>query len=115
MIETESKIIASLETREFHSDSSFLAFASAITAEQPIANTSTDSMRSPPVSLSSPSPLSHSTTNVTCHLGEAARIQKLYETQCKQSLQGSEHYRPLVGGMAAAAYEAMKEEYYGNL
>ena len=29
-----------------------------------------------------------------------------------QNLQGGKNYRPLVGGFAAAAYEAMKEHHY---
>ena len=41
-------------------------------------------------------------------LGEAARMEQL----SLQNLQGGKNYRPLVGGFAAAAYEAMKKHYY---
>ena len=45
-------------------------------------------------------------------LGEAARMQQLCEEQ--RHLPGSENYRPLVGGFAAAAYEAMKDLHYST-
>lgn len=41
--------------------------------------------------------------------GEAARIQQLVDSQ---SLPGGSHCRPLVGGFAAAAYEAAKAHHY---
>jgi len=44
-------------------------------------------------------------------LGEAARIEQLIKSQ---NITGTKNYRPLIGGFAAAAYEAMKEHHYLN-
>mmetsp|Transcript_22919 Transcript_22919/g.27113 ORF Transcript_22919/g.27113 Transcript_22919/m.27113 type:complete len:101 (-) Transcript_22919:763-1065(-) len=41
-------------------------------------------------------------------LGEAARIKQLNS----QNITGAKNYRPLVGGFAAAAYEASKGDHY---
>jgi len=43
-------------------------------------------------------------------IGEAARMEQL----AAQNMQGGKNYRPLVGGFAAAAYEAMKEHHYSD-
>ena len=56
-------------------------------------------------SLSEYSTKSHHSSH---RLGEAARMEQL----SLQNLQGGKNYRPLVGGFAAAAYEAMKEHHY---
>ena len=47
-------------------------------------------------------------------LGEAARMKQLVYQQRSRHLPGSENYRPLVGGFAAAAYEAAKEDHYNT-
>lgn len=44
-------------------------------------------------------------------LGEAARMEQLANMQ---SSSGSKDHRPLVGGFAAAAYEAMREHHFSN-
>ena len=44
-------------------------------------------------------------------LGEEARMQQLLK---RHKLSGGRNSRPLVGGFAAAAYEAMKEHHYSN-
>lgn len=41
--------------------------------------------------------------------GEAVRIE---ERRSQNFLQGTKNSRPLVGGFAAAAYEAMKDDFY---
>lgn len=43
-------------------------------------------------------------------LGEAARMEQL----AAQNMPGGKNYRPLVGGFAAAAYEAMREHHYSD-
>jgi hypothetical protein len=43
--------------------------------------------------------------------GEAARLQQLVDSQ---DLPGGSNFRPLVGGFAAAAYEAAKAHHYEN-
>ena len=44
-------------------------------------------------------------------LGEEARMQQLLK---QHKLSGGRNSRPLVGGFAAAAYEAMKKDYYSD-
>eukprot|EP00555_Chaetoceros_dichaeta_P012250 CAMPEP_0198265184 /NCGR_PEP_ID=MMETSP1447-20131203/20808_1 /TAXON_ID=420782 /ORGANISM="Chaetoceros dichaeta, Strain CCMP1751" /LENGTH=82 /DNA_ID=CAMNT_0043954515 /DNA_START=80 /DNA_END=328 /DNA_ORIENTATION=+ len=57
---------------------------------------------------SSSSEISTKSVRSSYRLGEAARMEQL----SLQNLQGGKDYRPLVGGFAAAAYEAMKEHHY---
>ena len=45
----------------------------------------------------------------TVRLSEAQRMEQLVNSQ---SLPGGENYRPMVGGFAAAAYEAAREHHY---
>jgi hypothetical protein len=60
--------------------------------------------------LSSPTGVtSNSGTNEQPRRGEAARMEELANSQ---SLPGGLYHRPLVGGFAAAAYEAAKAHHY---
>jgi len=54
---------------------------------------------------------SEKTLRSSRRLGEEARMEQLRKFQC---LPGGRNYRPLVGGFAAAAYEAMKEHHYSE-
>jgi len=54
---------------------------------------------------------SHHNHSNSGRLGEAARIEQLIKSQ---NITGTKNYRPLVGGFAAHAYEAMKEHHYLN-
>jgi len=47
----------------------------------------------------------------TRRLGEAARMEQLANMQNKS---GNQNHRPLVGGFAAAAYEAMRDHHYSD-
>lgn len=51
------------------------------------------------------------TTGHPPRLGEAARMQELANSQ---DLPGGPNHRPLVGGFAAAAYEAAKAHHYSQ-
>ena len=54
---------------------------------------------------------SSSNSNNKARRGEAARMQELADSQ---SLPGGKDHRPLVGGFAAAAYEAAKAHHYST-
>ena len=82
---------------------------------------STDNQRCSINSVTTFSTVDSSERNNSCdsstpgvRLGEAARMQQLAKQQSSGSLQGSEGHRPLVGGFAAAAYEAMKELHFST-
>jgi len=57
--------------------------------------------------------LQHQAQDSSPGLGEAARVQQQILAN-SQDLPGGINHRPLVGGFAAAAYEAAKEHYYST-
>mmetsp|Transcript_2448 Transcript_2448/g.2653 ORF Transcript_2448/g.2653 Transcript_2448/m.2653 type:complete len:197 (-) Transcript_2448:237-827(-) len=75
----------------------------------PNGNYTTQDLRQLFKSSSAPTSGSRNTTKPT-RLGEAARMEQL----AAQNMPGGKNYRPLVGGFAAAAYEAMKEHHYSD-
>lgn len=55
--------------------------------------------------------LASSNTSGNHRIGEAARMEQLANSQ---NMPGGKNYRPLVGGFAAAAYEAMRDHHFSD-